>query len=85
MEANKQYTIYAFEAKDNTIRGKYLVAADDLEAAKKYVYNINHTVSPVEIDINSGIEFKNLKYICPDYNSGIDAICVINALNYPPY
>lgn len=85
MKTGKQYSIYAFEAKDNTINGKYFVAADNIEAAKAYVNKINHTVSPIEIDINSGIEFKNLKYICPDYNNRYDAICVINALKYYPY
>lgn len=85
MKTGKQYPVYTFEAKDDAINGKYFVAADNLEAAKVYVNNINHTVSPIEIDINSGIEFKNLKYICPDYNNKYDAICIINALRYPPY
>lgn len=85
METDKQYTVYAFEAKDNTINGKYLVAADDADCAKEYVNKINHTVSPIEIDIESCTEFKNLKYICPFYNSEINAICVINALNYSLY
>lgn len=85
MKTGKQYSVYAFEAKDNAVNGKYFVAADNLEAAKAYVNEINNNVSPVEIDINSGIEFKILKYLCPDYNNEYDAICIINALNYPPY
>ena len=62
METDKQYPVYAFEAKDNAVNGKYFVAADNLEAAKAYVNEINNNVSPVEIDINSGIEVKSLKY-----------------------
>ena len=85
METGKEYPVYTFEAKDDRIDGKYFVAADNLEAAKVYVNKINNTVSPIEIDINSGIEFKTLKYLCPDYNNGYDAICVINALKYLPY
>lgn len=85
MKTGKQYPVYAFEAKDNAINGKYFVAADNLEAAKAYVNEVNNHVSPVEIDINSGIEFKPLKYICPDYNNRYNAICVINALNYRHY
>lgn len=81
METGKEYPVFSFSAKDYSV-GRYLVAADNLEAAKKYVYNINHTVSPIEIDINSGIEFKPLKYICPDYNNRYDAVCIINALPY---
>lgn len=81
METGKEYPVFSFSAKDYIV-GRYLVAADNLEAAKKYVYNINHTVSPIEIDINSGIEFKPLKYICPDYNNRYDAVCIINALPY---
>ena len=81
MEIGKEYPVFSFSAKDYSV-GRYLVAADNLEAAKKYVYNINHTVSPIEIDINSGIEFKPLKYICPDYNNRYDAVCIINALPY---
>lgn len=85
METDKQYLVYAFEAKDNAVNGKYFVAADNLEAAKAYVNEINNNVSPVEIDINSGIEVKSLKYICPNYNNRYNAICVINALKYFPY
>lgn len=85
METGKQYPVYAFEAKSNAVNGKYFVAADNLEAAKAYVNEINNNVSPVEININSCIEFKNLKYICPDYNNRYDAICIINALKYIPY
>ena len=85
METDKQYQVYTFDAKDNTIHGKYFVAANDKNSAKKYVNEINHTVSPIEIDVESCTEFTNLKYNCPFYNDGIDAICVINALNYLPY
>lgn len=85
MEMCKQYPVYTFTAKDNTINGRYFVAANDENSAKEYVNKVNNTVSPIEIDIESCTEFKNLKYICPFYNSGIDAICVINALNYRPY
>lgn len=81
METGKKYPVFSFSAKDYSV-GRYLVAADNLEAAKKYVYNINMTVSPIEIDINSGIEFKTLNYVCPDHNNGYDAICIINALPY---
>lgn len=80
-----QYPVYTFTAKDNTIGGKYFVAANDENSAKEYINTINHTISPIEIDIESCTEFKNLKYICPFYNNGIDAICVINALNYCHY
>ena len=80
-----QYPIYIFTAKDSTINGRYFVEANDENSAKEYVNKVNNTVSPVEIDVESCTEFKNLKYICPFYNSGIDAICVINALNYTPY
>ena len=82
METYKQYQVYAFEAKDDTINGKYLVAANNLEAAKKFVQNINKTVSSIKIDIESGIEFKNLRYICPYWDNGVSAICIINALHY---
>lgn len=82
METYKQYPVYAFEAKDDTINGKYLVAANNLEAAKKFVQNINKTVSSIKIDIESGIEFKNLRYICPYWDNGVSAICIINALHY---
>lgn len=85
MKAGKQYSVYTFEAKDNAINGKYFVAANDENSAKEFVNEINHTVSPIEIDIDSCTEFKNLKYICPFYNSGINAICIINALKYLPY
>lgn len=85
MKAGKQYSIYAFEAKDDAINGKYFVAADNLEAAKAYISEINHNVSPIEININSGTECKNLKYICPNFNSKNNAVCVINALKYLPY
>ena len=85
MEMCKQYPVYTFDAKDNTIRGKYFVAANDENSAKEYVKEINHTVSPIEINVESCTEFTNLKYNCPFYNDGIDAICVINALNYTPY
>ncbi len=85
MDAYGQYSVYTFTAKDNTIGGRYFVAANDENSAKEYVNKINNTVSCIEIDIKSCTEFKNLKYICPFYNSGINAICVINALNYPPY
>jgi len=85
MKTGKQYSVYAFEAKDNAVNGKYFVAADNLEAAKAYVNEINNNVSPVKIDINSGIEVKPLKYICPNYNNRYNAICVINALKYFPY
>ena len=85
METDKQYPVYTFEAKDKTINGKYFVAANNENSAKEYINEINHTVSPIEIDIESCTEFKNLKYMCPFYNNGIDAICVINALNYRPY
>lgn len=82
METYKQYPVYAFEAKDDTINGKYLVAANNLEAAKKFVQNINKTVSSIKIDIESSIEFKNLRYICPYWDNGVSAICIINALHY---
>ena len=85
MEKDKQYPVYTFEAKDSTINGKYFVAANDENCAKRYVFKINHTVSPIEIDIESCTEFKNLKYICPFYNNGINAICIINALNHHHY
>lgn len=85
METDKQYPIYTFEAKDSTINGKYFVAANDENSAKEYVNEINNTVSPIEIDVESCTEFTNLKYNCPFYNDGIDAICVINALKYLPY
>lgn len=81
METGGLYPVFSFSAKNYSI-GRYLVAADNLYAAKRYVHNINHTVSPIEIDVDSGIEFKNLKYICPDYNNRYDAICIINALPY---
>ena len=81
METGKKYPVFSFSAKDYSV-GRYLVASDNLEAAKVYVNKINHTVSPIEIDIESGTEFKNLKYICPDYNNRYDAICIINALSY---
>lgn len=82
METDKQYPVYTFEAKGDRINGKYLVAANNLEAAKKFVQNINKTVSFIEIDIESGIEFKNLRYICPYWYNGVSAICIINALYY---
>lgn len=82
MDAYGQYPVYTFTAKDDTINGRYFVAANDESCAKEYVNKINHTVSPIKIDIESCTEFKNLKYICPFYNSGIDAICIINALPY---
>ena len=85
METAGLYTVYTFTAKDNTINGRYFVAANDENCAKEYVNEINNTVSPIEIDIESCTEFKNLKYMCPFYNNGINAICVINALNYPLY
>lgn len=85
METNKQYPIYTFEAKDSTINGKYFVAANDENSAKEYVNKINHTVSPIKLNIETCTEFKNLKYICPYWNNGIDAICIINALNYLHY
>lgn len=85
METCGLYPVYTFTAKDDTINGRYFVAADDENCAKEYVFKINHTISPIEIDVKSCTEFKNLKYICPFYNNGINAICVINALNYPPY
>lgn len=85
METNKQYSIYTFEAKDSTINGKYFVAANDENSAKEYVNKINHTVSPIKLNIETCTEFKNLKYICPYWNNGIDAICIINALNYLHY
>ena len=81
METGKEYPVFSFSAKDYNV-GRYLVAADNIEAAKKYVYNINHTVSPIKIDVDSGIEFKNLKYICTDCTNKCDAICIINALPY---
>ena len=82
METCGLYPVYTFTAKDDTINGRYLVAANDEHCAKRYVFKINHTVSPIEIDIESCTEFKNLKYICPDYNDEYDAICIINALPY---
>ena len=85
MEMCGQYPVYTFTAKDKTINGKCFVAANDENSAKEYVNEINNTVSSIEINVESCTEFKNLKYICPFYNSGIDAICVINALNYLPY
>lgn len=85
METCGLYPVYTFTAKDKTINGRYFVAADDENCAKKYIDEINHNVSPIEIDIESCTEFKNLKYICPFYNNGINAICVINALKYYPY
>ena len=85
METDKEYPVYTFEAKDQTINGRYFVAANDENSAKKYVNEINHNVSPIKIDIRSCTEFKNLKYICPFYNNVIDAICIINSLNYLPY
>lgn len=85
METNKQYSIYTFEAKDSTINGKYFVAANDENSTKEYVNKINHTVSPIKLNIETCTEFKNLKYICPYWNNGIDAICIINALNYLHY
>lgn len=78
----RQYPVYTFTAKDNTINGRYFVAANDENCAKEYVNKINHTVSPIEIDVESCTEFTNLKYICHFWNSGIDAICIINALPY---
>ena len=81
MKTGKEYPIYTFEAKDDTINGKYLVAADNLEAAKIYVNKVNHTISSIIINIESGTEFKNLKYICPYWDSGVSAICIINALH----
>lgn len=78
----KQYPVYTFTAKDNTMSGRYFVAANDENSAKEYVNKINHTVSPIEIDVESCTEFINLKYIYPFWNSGIDAICVINALSH---
>ena len=85
METGKQYPIYTFEAKDDIINGKYLVAADDADCAKRYVFKINHTVSPIQINMESCTEFKNLKYICPYWNNGTNAICVMNALHCKPY
>lgn len=82
METNKQYPIYTFEAKDSTINGKYFVAANDENFAKEYVNKINHTVSPIKLNIETCTEFKNLKYICPYWNNGLNAICIINALPY---
>lgn len=82
METGKEYSIYAFEAKDDRINGKYLVAADNLEAAKIFVNKINDTISQITINIESGTEFKNLKYICPYWDSGVKARCIINALHY---
>lgn len=82
---NGQYPVYTFTAKDKTISGRYFVAANDENSAKEYINKVNHTVSPIEIDIESCTEFTNLKYNCPFWNSGIDAICIINALNYNPY
>lgn len=81
METGKAYPVFSFSIKCNSI-GRYLVAANDLEAAKKYVHNIHNSVSPIKIDIGSGIELKTLKYICPDYMDKYDAICVVNALSY---
>ena len=63
METDKEYPVYTFEAKDQTINGRYFVAANDENSAKKYVNEINHNVSPIKIDIRSCTEFKNLKYI----------------------
>lgn len=85
MEKGKQYPVYTFEAKDDTIDGKYFVAANDENCAKEYVFNINHTVSLIKIDVESCTEFKNLKYIYPYSNNGINAICIINALHHNKY
>ena len=82
METGKEYPVYAFEAKDDRINGKYLVAADNLEAAKIYINKVNNTVSQTIINIESGTEFENLKYICPYWNNKVDATCIINALYY---
>ena len=82
METGKEYPVYAFEAKDDRINGKYLVAADNLEAAKIYINKVNNTVSQTIINIESGTEFENLKYIYPYQNNKVDAICIINALYY---
>ena len=82
METDKQYSVYTFEAKDIAINGKYFVAADNLEAAKIYVNKVNNNVSQTIINIDSGTEFKNLKYICPYWHNKVDAICIINALHY---
>ena len=82
METAGLYTVYTFTAKDDTINGRYFVAANDESCAKEYVNEINHTISSTEIDVESCTEFKNLKYMCPFYNNGINAICVINALYY---
>lgn len=82
METGKEYPVYAFEAKDDRINGKYLVAADNLEAAKIYINKVNNTVSQTIINIESGTEFENLKYICPYWNNKVNAICIINALYY---
>lgn len=84
METGKEYPVYAFEAKDDRINGKYLVAADNLEAAKIYVNKVHYTISQIIINIESGTEFENLKYICPYWNNGINAICIINALHCKP-
>ena len=80
METDKEYPVYTFEAIDDAINGKYFVAADNLEAAKIYVNKVNKNVSQVILNIESGTEFKNLKYICPYWNNGVSAICIINAL-----
>ena len=85
MKTCREYPVYTFTAKDKTINGRYFVAANDKNCAKEYIDKINHTVSPIEIDIESCTEFTNLKYICPFYNAGLNAICVINALNYTHY
>ena len=82
METDKQYPVYTFEAIDDAINGKYFVAADNLEAAKTYINKVNNNVSQVILNIESGTEFKNLKYTCPYWNNKVDAICIINALYY---
>lgn len=85
MNAYEQYPVYTFTVKDNTINGRYFVAANDENSAKEYINKINNTVPFIELDVESCTEFKNLKYICPFYNGGLNAICIINALNYHPY
>ena len=85
METYKQYSVYAFESISDTIEGKYFVAADNLEAAKIYANEINNTISQIIINVESGIEFKNLKYICPHCNNKVSAICIINGFYYKHY
>lgn len=82
METDKQYPIYTFTAKNNIIDGRYFVAANDKNSAKEYINKINSTVPFIELDVESCTEFKNLKYNCPYWNNGINAICIINALYY---